>query len=374
MKTKWKMFWFFLILFVIFICFLLFLSKLNSANFNSDILSSGNKFVNKNKSNFDSKKISLNQNEMLNNDIKVVFCPEKECFEMYNETLSLANSEIVCAFYEFDFLNLSNALKEKSKDGVNVSIITDNDYLKEVGITNLKGSSVDIFSDIDRGTRYDNYMHDKFCVIDNKILITGSANPTNNDFLKNNNNILRFDSVYLAQNYRNEFFEMRSASFGYNKHSTLKYNNISLNFENKSYLVSSYMCPQDNCEQKVLETLNKSKESIDMAAFSFTNENIENMLVEKSKKGVKVRGVVEKRNWNTQGSNTNNLSKQFFLINDTNKYTMHDKFFVVDERWVITGSMNPTSAGVNYNDENILIIESEDIARVYTSEFEKLIS
>ena len=264
--------------------------------------------------------------------------------------------------------------ENKSEEGVKVSIITDNDYIEEIGITNLKISNVDIFSDLDRGTRYDNYMHHKFCVVDSKILILGSANPTNNDFLKNNNNILKINSEYLSKNYENEFFEMRSSSFGVNKHSTLKYNNLTLNFENESYLISSYMCPQDNCEREVIEILNKSTKSIDMAAFSFTNDAIENMLAEKSKSSVKVRVVVEKRSWNIQGSNANNLSKEFFLINDTNKYTMHHKFFIVDNRWVITGSMNPTSAGVNYNDENILIIESEDIAKIYSEEFEKLIN
>jgi len=378
MKTKWKIFWLLLILMLIFILFLFFLSSLNSSNLDSSYKNIIMKtFDSKNNQIIENKievaKLNNNLNETLSKDLKVVFCPGKDCFNIYNETLNDAKEEIVCAFYEFDFNNLSNVLKEKSKMGVNVSIITDNDYLNESGIINLKKTKVDIFSDIDRGTRYDNYMHDKFCVIDNKILITGSANPTNNDYLKNNNNIIKIDSKYLAENYRNEFFEMRSGSFGNNKHSTLTYNNITLKYENKSYLISSYMCPQDNCEQRVLEILNKSKKSIDMAAFSFTNENIENMLMEKSKLGVKVRGVVEKRNWNTQGSNTNNLSKQFFLINDTNKYTMHHKFFIVDNNWVITGSMNPTGAGVNYNDENILIIESADIAKLYQIEFEKLI-
>lgn len=368
MKTKWKFVWLFLILLVIFICFLFFLSSLNldKIDISKNILNNEVKASKENK-------IEI-KNEILSNDIQIVFCPGKECFEIYAKTLNEAKLEIVCAFYEFDFLNLSNVLKQRSNDGVNISIITDNDYLKEVGITNLNKTKVDIFSDIDRGTRYDNYMHDKFCVVDGKVLITGSANPTNNDFLKNNNNILKIDSEYLAQNYRAEFYEMRSGSFGYNKHSTLKYNNLTLNYENKSYLISSYMCPQDSCEEKVLEILNNSNISIDFAAFSFTNDNIENMLAEKSKSSVKVRGVVEKRSWNTQGSNASTLSKEFFLINDTNKNTMHHKFFVVDDRWVITGSMNPTSAGVNYNDENILIIDSLEIAKLYGEEFEKLIN
>lgn len=371
MKTKWKIFWLFLILFAIFILFLFFLSQLNSDGNNKITLFDKENNIFSKKESIESK--SQVKTEVLNEDIQIIFCPGNRCFEVYKNTINLAQNEIVCAFYEFDFLNLSNVLKEKSNNGIKVSIITDNEYLKEIGITNLNNTNIEIFSDIDRGTRYDNYMHHKFCVIDSKILILGSANPTNNDFLKNNNNILKINSKYLAENYRAEFYEMKSSSFGYNKHSTLMYNNLTLKFENKSYLVSSYMCPQDACETRVLEILNKSNSSIEFAAFSFTNDNIENMLALKSNEGVEVRGVVEKRSWNIQGSNVSELAKKFFLINDTNKNTMHHKFFIVDDKWVITGSMNPTSAGVNYNDENILIIESVEIASIYGEEFEKLI-
>lgn len=368
MKIKWKIFWLFLILFLLFILFLFFLSSLNSDKIESN---KQNTIIN----NFLSKEDKFEiKEELLKNDIKIVFCPTEDCFKIYEETINLAQDEIVCAFYEFDFLNLSNVLKEKSNQGIKVSIITDSDYFKEVGITNLKNTNVDIFSDIDRGTRYDNYMHHKFCVVDSKFLVIGSANPTENDFLKNNNNVIRVDSKYLAQNYKAEFYEMRRGSFGYNKHSTLMYNNLTLEFENKSYIISSYMCPQDNCEEEVLKILNNSQKTIDFAAFSFTNDNIENILALKSKEGVKVRGVVERRSWSIQGSNASELVKEFFLINDTNKNIMHHKFFIVDEKWVITGSMNPTSAGVNYNDENILIIESEKIASIYSEEFEKLIN
>jgi len=213
MKTKWKIFWLFLILFAIFILFLFFLSQLNSDGNNKITLFDKENNIFSKKESIESK--SQVKTEVLNEDIQIIFCPGNRCFEVYKNTINLAQNEIVCAFYEFDFLNLSNVLKEKSNNGIKVSIITDNEYLKEIGITNLNNTNIEIFSDIDRGTRYDNYMHHKFCVIDSKILILGSANPTNNDFLKNNNNILKINSKYLAENYRAEFYEMKSSSFGY---------------------------------------------------------------------------------------------------------------------------------------------------------------
>ncbi len=51
---------------------------------------------------------------------------------------------------------------------------------------------------------------------------------------------------------------------------------------------------------------------------------------------------------------------------------MHDKFAVVDEAVVMTGSFNWTTQAVRNNQENILFIENEELARKYLQEFNKL--
>ncbi len=51
---------------------------------------------------------------------------------------------------------------------------------------------------------------------------------------------------------------------------------------------------------------------------------------------------------------------------------MHHKFCILDGDRVVTGSMNPTENGVHKNDNVLLVIHSEDIARAYAQEFEHL--
>jgi cardiolipin hydrolase len=51
---------------------------------------------------------------------------------------------------------------------------------------------------------------------------------------------------------------------------------------------------------------------------------------------------------------------------------MHDKFTVIDESVLITGSFNWTSQAVQKNQENILFIENKNLATQYLSEFNKL--
>jgi phosphatidylserine/phosphatidylglycerophosphate/cardiolipin synthase-like enzyme len=45
---------------------------------------------------------------------------------------------------------------------------------------------------------------------------------------------------------------------------------------------------------------------------------------------------------------------------------------VVDERIVITGSLNFSTNAEENNDENVIIIDNPDIARLYLQEFDRV--
>jgi len=51
---------------------------------------------------------------------------------------------------------------------------------------------------------------------------------------------------------------------------------------------------------------------------------------------------------------------------------MHNKFAVIDQRIVITGSYNWTTNATQNNDENLIIITSRDAAAKYNVEFERI--
>ena len=313
--------------------------------------------------------IEFGREEVMKNDLDVRFCPKDDCYDLFVNTLSKAETKIHCALYELDLKNLSYVFVDKYKKGVGVSIIIDGDYDEEQGLDPIYLNRVPLSSD---GTR-SKFMHNKFCVIDDKIVLTGSTNPTDNGFFHNNNNLIVFESNYIAKNYENEFNQLSLGKFGSDKESVLKYNNVTLKYAQNEYKISSYMCPQDGCEEEVVKVLQSAKEEILFANFVLTLDNIENLLIEKSNEDVEVKGVIENRMFKTTGSRAEDLSQIFEVKRDNNSYTMHHKVFVVDGRWVITGSMNPTSSGANYNDENLLIIESERIAKLYKTEILNLI-
>ena len=274
--------------------------------------------------------------ETNNYSIEVYFCPQDNCSKQLINLINSANSSVYCAFYDIDLPEVIDVLKNKDAK----LIIEDN-----------KSSAL---------------MHNKFCIIDDKTIATGSFNPTFYGDIYNNNNLVIIYSRYLAQNYKEEFDELLQENFG--KGNKVKYPVIELN----NIKIQNYFCPEDNCAGHIIDELRKAKHSINFMTFTFTHDNIANMLAIKLHKNITVRGIIEK-------SRQSKYSKYDFLEfqgaemhYDKNPKTMHHKVFIIDNQTVITGSMNPSYAGDTKNDENILIIHDKAIAEKFLKEFERL--
>lgn len=56
----------------------------------------------------------------------------------------------------------------------------------------------------------------------------------------------------------------------------------------------------------------------------------------------------------------------------TQSRLLHDKFAIVDGRWVITGSFNWTAAAENRNRENVVILDCPDLATNFTAEWQAI--
>ena len=289
-----------------------------------------------------------------NLDPIIIFCPQDNCEGNLIALINYSKASVHCAFYDLKLENLINILASKSHD-VDVKIVIEADNYKE----QIKGS----------GIRLDNnryYMHNKFCIIDNKIVWTGSFNPTTRGAYNNNNNVIVLYSSYFAENYEDEFNELWNS----NLTSTAKVKHPIIYLNNKK--IENYFCPEDNCAQHIINVINKAKNSIYFMTFSFTNEDIADSILFKDK-NIEIKGIFETTQAGSEYSQYKRL-KDFGLevIKDKNKANMHHKVFIIDNTTVITGSFNPTESGDKRNDENLLIIYDEYIAKKYLQEFEKV--
>ena len=298
-------------------------------------------------------KINDSLSEVSSWPIEVHFCPSDDCGKALETYITNANSTVYCAFYELNLENVIKALYEKSKK-IDVKIVTDS----STSNGKFKGEAV-------REDDDNQLMHNKFCVIDSKIVTTGSMNPTENDIFKNNNNLLILHSRILAGNYAGEFNELWNGKFGKgdkNKNYRFRLNNIS---------IENYFCPEDSCAKKVADEIRKSRHSIYFMSFSFTSEEIGKAVMES--KANDIRGIFDSVQAHSEYSQFDEMKAFGLSVKlDSNKYKLHHKVFILDNSTVITGSFNPTKSADTKNDENMLIIHDETIAKKFLAEFDRL--
>lgn len=284
-----------------------------------------------------------------NKEIGIYFCPKDNCKQALMDAISPSKKSVHCAFFDVDLKGLAELIGNKSSH-VDVKLVVDDE---NYGM--IKGPRV-------KKDTSSQYSHNKFCIIDSRIVTTGSMNPTDNGADKNNNNLLVINSAYLAKNYEDEFKELWDGKFG--KGEKVKYPVIYLN----GHKVENYFCPEDSCSKKIAKELKNAEKSIYFMAFSFTHEGIADAILFNDKADIK--GLFEKRGSGSEYSQYNRLKGFGLDVRlDNNPYTMHHKVFIIDNSTVITGSMNPTASGDRKNDENILIIENKAIADRYLEEF-----
>jgi len=283
---------------------------------------------------------------------EIHFCQIEDCNSFLIDLIDKSKESIHCAFFDIDLKDTLQLLGEKSKT-LDVKLVIDNENKQD----NLKGSSI-IYDTSSQ------YSHNKFCIFDNKIILTGSFNPTENGNNRNDNNIVIIKSKHLVENYNQEFQELWNKTFGKGK----KVPNPIIYINNTR--IENYFAPEDNCADKIIETINKAQESIYFMTFSFTHEEIADAILFKD---IEIKGIFD----NTQAGSKYSQYHRFngFEIpvkRDANKGMMHHKVFIIDKRIVITGSLNPSKNANKNNDENILIIYNKDIAKLYLEEFERI--
>ena len=195
------------------------------------------------------------------------------------DELDKASEKIVVAVYWFTNQTLFQKLMTKVADGLKVELIIHNDYI------NNRETGLSFQNFIDSGGEFYfsdtfNPMHNKFCIIDNKVLINGSYNWTYYAEDRNRENILLIkDEQETIDEFVNEFERLKSLTEKVEKIRTLtKFEVDEFNFlrardylandivfqakasGNKELIESAFQIAPDNIEvQKTAFDLNLTK-------------------------------------------------------------------------------------------------------------------
>ena len=138
-----------------------------------------------------------------------------------------------------------------------------------------------------------------------------------------------------------------------------------------------YSKPDASCKtaicKRIVNEIDSSKVSIDIALYNFGDQKtIFDALKRAKQKGIKIRCVSDFSNSSEFDSSYNKyFEEEFHPTKDSKNSLMHNKFFIFDNKKVLTGSMNISSTGCGgYNSNLVLIVDDINFAKAYLREFE----
>jgi phosphatidylserine/phosphatidylglycerophosphate/cardiolipin synthase-like enzyme len=138
-------------------------------------------------------------------------------------------------------------------------------------------------------------------------------------------------------------------------------------------MLEVYFSPDDDPAARIIDLLRSAEESIEFMVYAFTADDIADAMLDRAHEGVVVRGVIERRQANNEGSEFERLHQSAVDLRlDSNRNSMHHKVILIDGRTVITGSYNFSRSAQEYNDENVLIIHDVDTTARFLLEFERI--
>ena len=254
-------------------------------------------------------------------------------------------------------------------------------------------------------------MHHKFLVIDRQRVLTGSANFTSSGLhgdagqassRGNVNHLLQLESPELAGIFAEEFEQLwgdgpggePNSRFGLGKHSR-RLQQAQLGDDRVGVLFAPHRSddPEHGLEL-IRQQLDQGKQSIDLALFVFSAQELADVLAIKREQGVEIRLLVDPGFAHRSYSEWLDLQglamadHRCRLEADNNPWEtplktvgtprlsrsdkLHHKFAVIDGQTVITGSFNWSPAAAHTNDETLLVIDSPTLAAHFSREMERL--
>jgi len=300
-------------------------------------------------------------------------CSTDVC-QMLKYHIDSSKETIDMAIYGFENIwQIKEALIKAQNRGIKIRMVYDTDANDKTYYSHTIP-----LSQIIKNTNTDNQnpktksfiMHNKFIIFDNKRVYTGSANISPSDMSNYNSNVILFiKSNKIAEIYTKEFNQLYSGKFHNGKDKTEPNETIV-----GASTISVYFSPQDNIiNSKIIPLINKSTTSIYIPTFLITNKDLTNSLIEAKNRGVKIKIILDAANSNSVYSMHKKLRENGIDVKVENYAgKMHAKSIIIDNKYLIIGSMNFSKSGNTKNDENVIILTNPKLAEFYTKYFNEL--
>ena len=147
-------------------------------------------------------------------------------------------------------------------------------------------------------------------------------------------------------------------------------------------VVQACFSPTGKCSNHIVRELDQAQREILVAVYAFTSNDLAWALVKANRRGIRVRVILDQEfDQESKYSMGTFLKRHNLLVRRVSGLAkrkqgsglMHQKFAVIDDNIVLTGSYNWTASAENYNDENLLLFhDAGPLAEEYRQEFFRL--
>ncbi len=287
--------------------------------------------------------------------------------------IDAAQRSLDIAAFELNSQPIYEAILAAHQRGLAVRIVTDDrhglDDDSNTELRDLQAAGVPIVADSRSGL-----MHNKFAIVDERAVWTGSMNYTRNGAFRNNNNVLVLQSAQAVAAYQTEFDEMfERGEFGA-RSSNDGVISIGEDNEEDAREISIIFAPEADEIAALKASIQAAQSSIRFMSFVFSLDELAGAMLDKlAGPDFVLRGVFEERNSLASWSQLPAFvcaGAQARL--DGNRYILHHKVIIIDDDTVITGSFNFSNSAAQNNDENIVIIRDQVIASLYLEEWRQI--
>lgn len=282
------------------------------------------------------------------------------------DAIDAARLSVDVAAYSLSLNSVRNALIRAHDRGATVRVVMESTNMDRSDPQILMEAGIPVIGD-----NRDGLMHDKFIVIDKSEVWLGSMNFTDGGAFDDNNNLMRIHSTKMAENYIKEFEEMFiDHSFG--EEVVPETPNPTITIDNTR--IDVYFSPDDGVLAALVPVLESAQESIYFLAYSFTANQLGEIVRQKAEADLTVAGVMDDEQVRSnQGTEFDPFRQADLDVRiDGIDGLMHHKVFIVDEKIVVFGSYNFSQSAEQRNDENLLIIYDPVIAGQFLLEFQRV--
>lgn len=263
--------------------------------------------------------------------------------ELYQKAIGNAKESITLSIYGLKDQKIIQALKNKCEEGVSVHIVCDGKATENLS-KSIPGAR--IISRLGKGI-----MHQKILIVDNHLLLLGSANLTFSSLNIHGNLVLGMENPSFAKALTHRIKSMdEEGGFTPLLHQKTRSGNQQIEL---------WVLPDDQeASQRIIDLIRTAQKTIKVAMFMWTRQDFSQELINASKRGVNVEIVIDQNNGKGAGSKIVKLLENggIPVTLSTGNGLLHHKFAYIDEQILINGSANWTHKAFDENDDYFIVI------------------